>query len=775
MPESKQSLKTSINNLKATTKLKIFKLTKILKTSIHSLRVNTLKTIKNLANFRGRISPRQFAFIIILLVGLIIFMFTILKDLPSPSRLSSDEFPVSTKILDRNGQILYEIYADQNRTPIKIKDLPDYVLKATISIEDKNFYKHHGFDLQGISRAFLNTLFKQNLQGGSTITQQLVKTTLLSPERTIKRKLREAILALATELRYSKDEIIQMYLNHVPYGGTAYGIEQASLTYFNKSAKDLKLEEAALLAGLPQAPTRYSPFGSNPDAAKNRQANVLKRMFEDDYIDSDQLQSALDTKLEYAPQSQNILAPHFSLFIKDLLVEKYSQPVVEKGGLIVTTSLDLDIQKQAEIIIATESAKLESANVSNAAALVTKPRTGEILAMVGSRDYFNAEIDGNVNITTRLRQPGSSIKPINYAVGLIKGHTPATMFLDVPSCFNAPGQPSSYCPKNYDNTFHGPTHMRFALGNSYNIPAVKMLASNSVEAMVATASAMGITSYQDPKNYGLSLTLGGGEVRMIDMAVAFGVFSNQGLKVDLTPILSVKDYHGNVLESINLETEIPAGEKAISPEVAYLISHMLLDNNARVGAFGSSSELVIRDHTVSAKTGTTDDLRDNWTIGFTPSYLVSTWVGNNDNTPMHPYLVSGVSGAAPIWHDIMEYVLKDEPDEWPKKPDTIIGLQVCNLTGLRPNPESPCETRYEYFIKGQEPNMEPILKRDIWIDKSTKRPPVQGKTDDLELQEHIVVSDPVQKDYCVDCEKEIDEEGKIKEAPYTINIYPPEE
>lgn len=719
--------------------------------------------------------PRQFLFITVFFVAWTIFLLFILKDLPSPAKLTSNEFPVSTKILDRNGELLYEIYADQNRSPIKLDNLPPYVYQASIAIEDQNFYQHHGFDLEGIARAFLNIVFKQNLQGGSTITQQLVKTTLLSPERTIKRKLREALLSLASEIRYSKNEILEMYLNHVPYGGTAYGIEQASQTYFNKPAKDLKLAEAALLAGLPQAPTRYSPFGANPEAAKNRQANVLKRMFDDKYINETELKSALEYPLELAPQTQNIQAPHFSLFIKQLLVDKYGLTKVEKGGLRVTTSLDLDIQKQAELIIATESAKLESAKVSNAAGLVTKPRTGEILAMIGSKNYFNSDIDGNVNITTRLRQPGSSIKPINYAVGLIKGFTPATMFLDVPSCFNAPGQPSSYCPRNYDSTFHGPTPMRFALGNSYNIPAVKMLAANSVEAMVATASAMGITTYQDPKNYGLSLTLGGGEVRMVDMAVAFGVFANNGLRVDLTPILKIEDYQGNVLESIDLETEQPSGEKAISSEVAYLISHILLDNNARVGAFGSQSELVIRDHTVSVKTGTTDDLRDNWTIGFTPSYLVATWVGNNDNSPMNPWIVSGVSGAAPIWHDIMTYVLKDQPDEWPKKPDTIVGLQVCNITGLRPNPESPCETRYEYFIKGQEPDIEPPLKRGIWIDKSTNRPPVEGKTDDLELQEHIILSDPVQKDYCLDCPKDIDEEGRVKEPPYIINIYPPKE
>jgi membrane peptidoglycan carboxypeptidase len=316
--------------------------------------------------------------------------------------------------------------------------------------------------------------------------------------------------------------------------------------------------------------------------------------------------------------------------------------------------------------------------------------------------------------------------------------------------------------------------MRFALGNSFNIPAVKMLAANGVESMIATASAMGITTFKDPSRYGLSLTLGGGEVKMVDMAVAFGVFANQGLRVELTPILKIEDYLGNILEEINLETELPAGQKALPPEVAFLISHILLDNNARLQAFGGNSELVIPNHAVSAKTGTTDDLRDNWTLGFTPSYLVATWVGNNDNTPMNPWIVSGVSGAAPIWHDIMTYILEDEPDEWPKKPENIIGMQVCSLTGLRPNPEHPCETRFEYFIKDKTPSMEPPLKRGIWIDKDTKLPPEPGKTDNLELQEHIVLSDPVQKDYCLDCEKPVDEEGKIQEKAYIINLYPSE-
>ncbi len=701
-----------------------------------------------------------------LLISVIAF-----QGLPSPSRLASDQFPVSTKILDRNGQLLYEIYADQNRTPVKLTDLPDSVLKATIAIEDKNFYRHHGFAWEGITRAFLNTIFKKNLQGGSTITQQLVKTTLLTPERTLKRKLREAILSFATEVRYSKDTILEMYLNHIPYGGTSYGIEQAARLYFNKSSHDLSLAEAALLAGLPQAPTRYSPFGANPDIAIARQHQVLTRMLEDGYINQQEYQQALDTPLNYAPQTQNLKAPHFSLYIKELLVDQYGSGLVEKGGLRVTTSLDLDLQEYAEAAIATEVAKLKKANVSNAAALITKPRTGEILAMVGSKDYFATDIDGNVNVTTRLRQPGSSIKPINYAVGLLKGYTPSTMFIDVPVCFHVAGQPS-YCPRNYDNKFHGPVQMRFALGSSFNIPAVKMLAANSVESMVATASAMGITTFKDPSRYGLSLTLGGGEVRMVDMAVAFGVFANAGLKVNLTPILKVETYQGKVLATLNLDQELPVGEKVLPPEITYLISHILLDNNARAQAFGTNSQLVIPGHAVSVKTGTTDDLRDNWTIGFTPSFLVATWTGNNDNSPMSPWLVSGVSGAAPIWHQLMAQVLAGKPDEWPKKPENVIGAQVCSLSGYRPNPDFPCETRYEYFIKGQEPPIEPNLKRGVWIDTTTNRPPEPNVTENLELQEHLMLSDPVQTDYCLDCPKEIDDKGQIKEAPYSINKIP---
>jgi 1A family penicillin-binding protein len=684
--------------------------------------------------------------------------FYVFKDLPSPTQLSRGQFPVSTQIFDRHGTLLYEIYTDQNRTPIKLAELPEYVKQATIAIEDKDFYHHQGFAFRGIMRAGYQTLLKQDLQGGSTITQQLVKTALLTPERTLKRKIREALLAWAVEIIYTKDEILEMYLNHIPYGGTAYGIEQAAQRYFGKPAKDLNLAEATLLAGLPQAPTRFSPFGAHPELAKDRQTQVLERMVEDGYITPEQKQATEKEPLTYAPQRTDIKAPHFVLYVRDLLVEKYGQQVVEQGGLRVTTTLDLNLQNQAQASLSAEITKLEPLRVSNGAALVTKPPTGEILAMVGSRDYFDTDNDGNVNVTTSLRQPGSSIKPINYTVGLLQGYTAGTMFLDIPTCFAVENQPL-YCPHNYDGNFHGPVSMRQALGNSYNIPAVKMLALNGVEAMMATGSAMGITTWTDPSHYGLSLTLGGGEVKMVDMAVAFGVFANQGRKVPLNPILKVEDYQGNVLETYEPEKQPVSGERVLAAEIAYLISDILSDNGARTAAFGPSSELVIPQKIVAVKTGTTDNLRDNWTIGYTPSYLTAVWVGNNDNTPMNPWLVSGITGAAPIWHDIMSLVLAGQSNEAFTKPQNVVSKPICYFPpepqeNADPNAPTTCQGQ-EQFIEGTQQNIFGwIKKKETWIDKATQRPPEESKTDNLELQEKLLASDMFTIDYCLDCNHE---------------------
>ena len=737
----------------------------------------------------GKAKLREYWYVLtaLILICLASYLF-IFRDLPSPQRLrQADAFAASTRIFDRNGKLLFEIYTERNRTPVTVKELPEYISSAHIAIEDKNFYHHHGFASEGLVRATVNTLFRRKLQGGSTITQQLVKTALLSPERTIQRKIREAILTILTELIYSKDQILEMYLNHVPYGGTAWGVEAAAQTYFGKPAKDLTLGEAALLAGLPAAPTRYSPFGANPELAKERQELVLSRMVEDGYITENERETAKQEPVKLVPPKTDIRAPHFVLWVKELLVETYGEQAVEKGGLHVTTTLDLDLQEYAEGTLAAEIADLEKLRVGNGAALITNPKTGEIVAMVGSRDYFDTQHDGNVNVTTRPRQPGSSIKPINYATAFATGRlTPASLILDIPTCFVVSGQPP-YCPRNYDNTFHGPVQVRFALGNSYNIPAVKALAVNSVENMIATASAMGITGWKDPSSYGLSLTLGGGEVRMVDMAVAFGVFANEGIKAPLHAILKVEDQQGNILEEYKPEetleevnrlneadqkTETENSEKqsvhrVLPREIAYLISHILLDNNARAGAFGTDSQLVIRNKVVSVKTGTTNDLRDNWTIGFTPERLVSVWVGNNDNTPMNPYLVSGVTGAAPIWHKLMEKVLENEKAQWPEKPKGIIGLDICTISGLLPNPENPCPTRHEFFMKGFEPKELDQSRRGIPIKKDTGLPPKQGDTENIEIQDHFVVSDPFLKDFCLDCPwpQEVDENGQPTGKP----------
>lgn len=699
-------------------------------------------------------------FLLVLMSYLLIF-----KDLPSPAKLAQYNIPISTKIYDRNGELLFDIYADQNRSPVPLSEIPKYLQQATISIEDKNFYQHQGVNIiGGMLRALAADITRGQLQGGSTITQQLVKSALLSPERTVTRKIKEIILAVWVEVLYPKDKILELYLNQVPYGGTAWGVESAAEQYFGKRVDDLTLAEAALLAGLPQAPTQYSPFGAHPELAVTRQKEVLKRMVEDKYITQKQADRAAAQPLVFKNET-GIKAPHFVMYVKDQLVQKYGEALVAKGGLKVTTSLDLKLQDYAQATVTAEVAKLKTYQVTNGAALITKPATGEILAMVGSVDYF-ASPSGNYNVVTALRQPGSSIKPINYAIGLEKHVvTPATMFIDEPTCFgNGPGKPA-YCPVNYDGKFHGPVQLRMALGNSFNIPAVKMLYMNTVTDMVASASAFGITTFKDPSQYGLSLTLGGGDIHMTDMATAFGVFANGGIRHDLVSILKVVDKNGKVLEEYkdpNLGKDIPSqllmtGPRVLSAETSFLISHILLDNNARQQEFGPASELYIPNRAVSVKTGTTNDLRDNWTIGFTPQVLVATWVGNNDNSPMNPYLVSGITGAAPIWHKLMVEALKGKPDIWPKQPDGIVGAQICTITGLLPPNPDPnagdkgCEIRFEYFIKGTVPTERENLKQSVLIDKTTGDLATPGQTDNVEMQDHQIIRDPIST-WCLDCQ-----------------------
>ncbi len=611
--------------------------------------------------------------------------YILISSLPNPQTLTIRNIPVTTKIFDRHGSLLYEIYADQNRTPIALSQIPDTIKKATISIEDQDFYRHYGFSARAITRALLVDLQGDKLQGGSTITQQLIKSALLTPERTVVRKIKEIILAFWAERLYTKDEILEMYLNQVPYGGTAWGIEAASETYFAKNVKDLSLAEASLLAGLPAAPTLYSPFGAHPELAKQRQKEVLTRMVEDGYISKKEADQAFKQELQYAPQTTNIKAPHFVMYVKELLEKKYGTRLVEQGGLRVTSSLDLPLQTKAEEIVNKQIVQLQGLRVGNGAILGTNPKTGEILAMVGSKDYFDLEHDGNVNVTTSLRQPGSAIKVVNYAAALERGYTAASILDDSPVSYALPGQPP-YSPVNYDGRFHGRIPLRLALANSYNVPAVKVLASLGVTTMIDKGKSMGITSWEGQENrFGLSLTLGGGEVTMLEMAKVYGTLANKGLTTELHPILEVTDYRGSVLEN-NASGQ---SSQIISPEVAFILSDILSDNHARSQAFGTNSALNISDKAVAVKTGTTNDKKDNWTIGFTPSYVVVTWVGNNDGTPMHPQLTSGITGAAPIWREMMLTILKNRPNESFLKPNNIVSI--------------PCYGKIEHFVKGTEP------------------------------------------------------------------------
>ncbi|MFA6532591.1 MAG: penicillin-binding protein 1C [Patescibacteria group bacterium] len=607
-----------------------------------------------------------------------------IKSLPSPYNIGKTIYPLSTHIYDRNNTLLYEIYREQNRTPVKLKELPPYVVQAAISIEDKDFYKHQGVAVfSGMVRAVKEMVINKNLQGGSTITQQLVKTALLSPERTISRKIKEVILALWTEKIFSKDQILEMYLNQVPYGGSSYGIEEASKTYFGKRAKDLTLEEAALLAGLPQAPSLYSPY-TNPEAAKIRRNEVLNSMKNQGYISQEQKVKSEKLEVEVLPPKIAIRAPHFVFYTKNLLENYYGIKTVEEGGLKVKTTLDIKIQEEAEKILKEELEKINYLNVTNGAILVTRPSTGEILAMVGSVDYFNQPF-GAFNVTTALRQPGSSIKPIMYSLALQKGFTAASILDDSPAVFNIAGS-EAYRPVNYDNKFHGKVPLRYALANSYNITAVKTLNSLGVNNFIDFATKMGISTWNDKSRYGLSLTLGGGEVTMVDMAEAFGVLANQGYKMPINYFQKIEDNEGSTIREMT-----PFKIREVDPAIAYIISDILSDNFARTFAFGPGSSLEIPGYKVAVKTGTTNDKKDNWTIGYTPEFLVTVWVGNNDNTPMNPYLTSGITGAAPIWNRVMSYLLKNygTGNKWYEKPGNVV--------------EKDCfYGRKEYFVKGTE-------------------------------------------------------------------------
>ncbi|HXS14695.1 MAG TPA: PBP1A family penicillin-binding protein [Candidatus Saccharimonadales bacterium] len=626
------------------------------------------------------------------------------RDLPQPGKLINNSLAQSTRIYDRNGTLLYSAYKTQNRIYVKLSDIPANLQHATISIEDKNFYTNSGFSLTGYLRSALDLIiYRKIVSGGSTLTQQLVKNVLLTQQQTFSRKIKELMLSLQVDKLYSKNQILEMYLNDVPYGGANIGVEAASEAYFGKHVKDLDLGQSAFLAGLPQAPSTYDPFGGHTYYLA-RTSDVLDAMRQQGYITQSQENSAYDEiKNTKFTQDMSIRAPHFVMYVLAQLNQMYGEQEVQNGGLQVTTSLDYNIQQSAENAVKTELDKLgKSYHVTNGAVVVRDPKTGDILAMVGSKDYYDTSNDGNFNASTGSRQPGSSLKPIMYATAFEKGYTPASEIMDVQTEFPGATASQPYIPGNYNGKFNGPIQLRFALGNSLNIPAVKMLANVGIKDVMQNAYNMGIQNWEPTSeniaNVGLSLVLGGRETSLLDETTAYGVFATGGYRHDPVAILKVTNSNGSTLYQAN-----PGQGTRVMPEnITFLISHILSDNNARLIDFGPYNSLVVPGQTVSAKTGTTNDFKDNWTLGYNSSYVVGVWVGNNDDTPMGS-IASGITGAAPIWNDVMRSILKGKPsDTWLQHPPSdVVAMSVDATFGGLPYPGMP--TRTEYFIKGTEP------------------------------------------------------------------------
>jgi 1A family penicillin-binding protein len=637
----------------------------------------------------------RFALTFIILVGLAVVGVVrwLVVDLPSPDRLYERASAPSTRIYDRHGRLLYEILDPHGgaHTPIGLADIPPACVKATIATEDASFYSNPGVDVWAIIRAlWINLRGGEVLSGGSTITQQLARNLLLSPEErsevSLERKAREAILAWRLARTYSKDQILTLYLNETYYGNLAYGIEAAARTYFAKSAADLDLAECALLAGLPQSPARYNPL-EDPAAATARQGVVLGLMVKQGYVSQVEADLAAGEKLGLAAVPFPIEAPHFVMYVRGQLEKQFGLEAIYTQGLQVYTTLDLDAQNAAQRSVDYRLEQLADTrtgepprNVRNAAVVVMDPQTGEVLAMVGSPNYFDPRIDGAVNATAATRQPGSSIKPITYAAAFDPAYpnplTAATMVVDVRTAFvTREGEP--YVPQNYDRLWHGPVLLRHALASSYNLAAVKVLDYVGIQRMTGLARSLGITTFDDVDRFGLAITLGGGEVRLLELTAAYSAFANGGHRLEPVTITRVEDSAGRVLKT----WRAAPGPQVMDPRVAYLMTDILSDNIARASAFGEASALHLT-RPAAAKTGTTTDWRDNWTVGYTPDLAVGVWAGNADNEPMRH--VTGVMGAAPIWHDVMEALLKGRPVRQFVEPPGMVRVEVCADSGLRP-------------------------------------------------------------------------------------------
>jgi penicillin-binding protein 1C len=651
--------------------------------------------------------------------------FSVFSGLPSLDSLPSHLNQPSIRITDRNGRPLYEVLPQEGgrHAVISLENIPDCMLQATIAVEDENFYTNPGVDLEGILRAvWINLQGGETVAGGSTITQQVVRNLLLADERgerTLRRKLREMFLAWQMTRRFSKDEILAIYLNQTFYGGFAYGVEAAAQTYFGKPASELLLPECALLAGLPQAPALYDPF-NHPEAAKERQAVVLGLMEKDGFITASERGQAEGMPLAYNPAPFPIRAAHFVWMVKAQVEELTANDTLDpRASLTVRTTLDLDAQGIAEAAIARQIAKFKDDNgldhnVNNAALVALDSRSGEILALVGSADYFNAAISGAVNMATAPRQSGSAFKPFIYAEAFDPASaspwTASTTILDVQTVFPTVSGPP-YIPENYDNKEHGILPARVALASSLNVPAVLTLQHVGVEHMVALASRLGIQLSFDPGETDLTLALGGGQMSLLNLSAAYATFANRGFYPGYTAILDIRDADGNLLYT----QEKPPQVQVFEARVAWLISDILSDDNARLIGFGRDSTLKI-DRPAAVKTGTTTNFHDNWTVGYTPSLVVGVWVGNSDYQAMHD--VNGLTGAAPIWQEVLRSLLRGQPEEEFVQPDGIVQETICTYSGLLPTPLCD-KTHLEWFIEGTQPMQPDTIYRQIWLDVAT--------------------------------------------------------
>lgn len=655
-------------------------------------------------------------------------VFWLYRDLPDIDTLPARLHTPSVRILDRNGRLLYEALDEQSgrHTVVALERIPLACQSAAVATEDRSFYRNPGFDLRGVLRSvWINLRGGEALAGGSTITQQAARNLLMDDkergERTLRRKLREVVLAWELTRKFSKDDILAMYLNQTYYGGMAYGIEAAAQTFFGKPVERLDLAECALLAGLPQAPALYNPF-SDLEAARKRQAIVLGLMEEAGMISPEDLSLAERERLVFAEQPYPIEAPHFVMQVRSQIDGLLSQQeVYDLGGLEVRTTIDLDWQKHAERAVLRQIEAMQRSSqglghdMNNAALVALDPKNGDILAMVGSPDYFDPEHGGAINMALSPRQPGSALKPLVYAAALDPheaggGWTAATMLLDVQTAFVTRAG-KAYVPANYDLREHGPVLLREALGSSLNIPAVRTLEHVGLDQLFSLSRKTGLTTLGDPQEYDLSVALGGGAVRLLDLTSAYAAFASEGVRVQSRYILEISDLGGNEV----YKAPDPARTRVIDARVAWLISDILSDNNARRLGFGVNSVLRL-DRPAAVKTGTTTNFHDNWTLGYTPDLVVGVWAGNTDYKPMRE--VNGLTGAAPIWHEFMRTVLAGRPKDWFVRPQGLVQVEVCALSGLLPTESCPYR-RKEWFIEGTQPQQRDTFYRQVFLDQRT--------------------------------------------------------